>query len=142
MPNWHESQFRARTPRSILPSSTISKQWQVGQVYAQAPQPRQARVCAGQKGLSKLSFTKARTSDASKRFSGPDGKLATRSEASSLPSNSALPFSVRQRTSYSPSPKSNSMASEPRSASGARPTEVQKQASSCAAQASVTTVVN
>jgi len=140
--NWHESQFLARTPLWIFPSSTISKQWHVGQVYAQVPQPRQARVSAGQKGLSKCSFTKARTWSASNRLSGPAGTLATRSEACTSPSNRRFPFYVRQRTSYSPPPNSSSIASEPRSAAGPRPTEVQKHEPSCAVQASVTTVVN
>lgn len=65
---------------------------------------------------------------------------AVRADDSRTPSNSARPFSVNRRTSYSPPPRSSNIASEPFSLAGPNPTEVQKQLSSYRAQASVTMV--
>ena len=46
--NWQASQFFRRSPSNARPSSTMSKQWQVGQTYVHAPHPTHFPAWAAQ----------------------------------------------------------------------------------------------
>ncbi len=93
-PAWQVSQLRRRVP-CVTPSgsSTMSKQWQVGQTEAQAPQPWQRRATSAQSGSSKCSASHAVTAASgatgSTRLPTSDGAAAgdvglVRREAESL----------------------------------------------------------
>src|SRR5664279_6223185 len=53
----HDSQLRTLSPPSFYTSSCISKQWQVGQTYAQVEQLRQGSDIPGQQSSLKSSST-------------------------------------------------------------------------------------
>ena len=123
--NWQASEFRTRLPPAALPSSMMSKQWQVGQVYGERRTPRQGRrerrplrplVAGGQKlayGRQLETLRRAfRNAAFFRRRRGPAAKQRPPlvGQAPHLVANVVI---------------ANSTASEPRVSAGPKPTEVQ-----------------
>ncbi len=67
--NWHPSQFLTLSPLVIVHSSTISKQWHVGQTYVHAPQPIHLFEKSSHTSCSKFSSSHGFTLSISNFFS-------------------------------------------------------------------------
>jgi hypothetical protein len=83
-PVWQVSQLRRRVPCATPSgSSTMSKQWQVGQTAAQAPQPWQRSASPLQIGWSKCASSQERIA-----VSGRGPGTGDRGPTSALPGSS------------------------------------------------------
>src|ERR1039458_2605089 len=128
----------------------MSKHAQVGHTKAQAPQPRQRRLCSAHSGLSNLvaSFCcRVLASKAGATVAGGiiSGLMGGGKKATFAISFRALPFSVstsaKNPTAPPPPLSGESRMSLPCGSSGREPSEVQKQESSACVQDRPTTVV-
>src|ERR1039458_7352497 len=128
----------------------MSKHTQVGHTKAQAPQPRQRRLCSAHSGLSNLAESfccRTLASKAGATVAGgitsawPDNGWNASFDCAWASSTRALPLSVRTSATKPPLCNGESRMSLPCVSSGREPTEVQKHDSSACVQERPTTVV-